>query len=514
MGLRSTALVVLSLSIPSGAPPCAQGLGRQVETYVTAHQREIVGELADLLAVPNVRADPAGIRRNAELLRGMLAKRGFTAEVLPTAGSPLVVGEMRVPGATRTLLLYAHYDGQAVNPAAWKQATPFTPTMRTGRLEDGGTEVADFRARSTFEPDWRLYARSASDDKAPIVALLAAIDALKANGMAPTSNVRVLLDGEEESGSPSLPAALERYRDRLTADLMLFFDGPTHPSGRPTIVFGVRGNVGIGITVYGPKMELHSGHYGNWVANPAMRLAQLLATMKDDDGKVLVAGFYDGIAPLTPAEQAMLSAVPDDPAGLMKLFGVAEPERKGLSLQQALQLPTLNVRGLASADVGAGARTIIPAQAVASIDVRLVKETESRAMADKIRAHVRAQGYHLVDADPDDTTRARYPRLARVTGASGTNGYRTDPSSAQSRAVVAAVTRVFDQPPVLIRTMGGTLPIAEIVDALGFPAIVVPTVNFDNNQHSDNENIRLGHFFASIRTLAALLRMDRAAPVP
>ena len=503
--LRTLAAIAL-VAITAGRLD-AQALGRRVETHVAAHQREIIGELADLLAIPNVRADAAGLRRTAETLRGMLAKRGFTAEVLPTAGIPLVVGEMRVPGATRTLLLYAHYDGQAVNPAAWKQASPFTPTMRTGRLEDGAREIADFRTRATYEPDWRLYARSASDDKAPIVAMLAAVDALKANGLTPTSNIRVLLDGEEESGSPSLPAALERYRDRLSADLMLFFDGPTHPSGRPTINFGVRGNLGMSITVYGPKMELHSGHYGNWVANPAMRLAQLLATMKDDDGKVLVAGFYDGIAPLTATEEAMLSAVPDDPAGLMRLFGIAAPERKGLSLQQALQLPTLNVRGLASADVGAGARTIIPDRAVASIDVRLVKETPARSLAEKIRAHVRAQGYHLVENDPDDSTRARYPRLARVTGSSGSEGYRTDPASVHSKAVIAAITAAFDKPPVIVRTMGGTLPIAEIVDVLGFPAIVVPTVNFDNNQHSDNENIRLGQFFTSIRTIAALLRM-------
>jgi acetylornithine deacetylase/succinyl-diaminopimelate desuccinylase-like protein len=210
---------------------------------------------------------------------------------------------------------------------------------------------------------------------------------------------------------------------------------------------------------------------------------------------------------MTAAEEAMLAAVPDDPAGLMKLFGIAEPERKGLSLQQALQLPTLNVRGLASADVGAGARTVIPDRAVASIDVRLVKETPARAMAEKVRAHIRAQGYHVIDAEPDDAMRARYPRLARVTGVNGTNGYRTDPASAQSKAVIAAVTGAFGQPPVLVRTMGGTLPIAEIVDVMGFPAIVVPTVNFDNNQHSDNENIRMGHFFTSIRTMAALLRM-------
>jgi len=503
--LNSVILAMALIAVPR-AQSDAQ-VPATIEAYVAAHQREIVAELADLLAIPNVRSDGAGLRRNAEALRAMLVRRGLNAEVLETAGVPLVVGELRVPGATRTLLLYAHYDGQAVDPGGWKQATPFTPTMRTGRLEDGAAEITDFRTRATLEPDWRLYARSASDDKAPIVALCAALDALKAQGLAPTSNIRVLLDGEEESGSSSLGAALRQHRARFAADLMLFFDGPTHPSGRPTIVFGVRGNLGIGITVYGPKMELHSGHYGNWVSNPAMQLSQLLASMKDPDGRVLVKGFYDGIAPLSPAEETMLRDVPDDSAALMKLFGISRTERPGLSLQHALQLPTLNVRGLASADVGAGARTIIPDMAVASIDVRLVKETLAPAMAEKMRAHVRAQGYHVVDAEPDDATRARYPRIARVTGGGGTNGYRTDPSSAVSRAVTTAVTRAFGTPPVLIRTMGGTLPISQITDVMGFPAIVIPTVNFDNNQHSDNENIRLGHFFTSIRTIGALLRM-------
>src|SRR5688572_20412239 len=186
---RVAVIAIAGLLIATSAQGHAQALGPRVERYVTAHQREIVGELADLLAVPSVRADQAGLRRTAELLRTMLAKRGFAAETLATNGPPLVVGELRVPGATRTLLLYAHYDGQAVNPAGWKQATPFTRTMRTGRLEAGATEVTDFRTRMKFEPDWRLYARSASDDKAPIVALLAAIDALKANDMMPTSNL-------------------------------------------------------------------------------------------------------------------------------------------------------------------------------------------------------------------------------------------------------------------------------------------------------------------------------------
>ncbi len=489
--------------------PQPRNIGPLVDAYVTSHQREIVSQLADLLAIPNVRSDPAGMRRNAGALRALLAQRGMTAEILETTGQPIVVGDLQVPGATRTLLLYAHYDGQAVNPRAWKQPSPFTPVLRDGRLEDGAREITDFRTRATFNADWRLYARSASDDKAPIVAICAAIDALKASGVALTSNVRVLLDGEEESSSPSLAQAIAKNRSRFAADLMLFLDGPTHPSGRPTIAFGARGLLGVEITVYGPKMELHSGHYGNWVPNPAMELARLLASMKDDSGRVLVKGFYDGIAPLTAAEDSMLASVPDDPAALMKLFGIAEPERKGLTLQQAVQLPSLNVRGLESANVGETARTVIPSRAVASIDVRLIKETTASELAAKIRAHVRAQGFHVVDTDPDDATRARYGRIAKVvTGERGaTNGYRTDVASRESQAVISAMTRVLGERPVLIRTMGGTVPITPITDIMGFPAIIVPTVNYDNNQHSDNENLRLGHFFTSIKTIAALLTM-------
>jgi acetylornithine deacetylase/succinyl-diaminopimelate desuccinylase-like protein len=317
----------------------------------------------------------------------------------------------------------------------------------------------------------------------------------------------VVLDGEEESESASLLAALPMLRDRLRADLMLCFDGPGHPVGRPTVVYGVRGIVTVNLTVYGPKSELHSGHYGNWVPNPAMRLARLLASMKDDDGHVLVKGFYDGIAPLTPAEEAMLRAVPDDPTGLMKRFGIAAPERPGLTLQQALQLPTLNVRGLASADVGTAARTVIPATATASIDIRLVQETPATAMVDKIRAHIREQGFFVVDADPDDATRAGHSDIVRVTASHGTEAYRTDPAAPLSKQVADAVGRIHGQPPVLLRTMGGTLPIAPIAKLLEVPVIVVPTVNFDNNQHSDNENLRLGHLFESVKTLAALLTM-------
>src|SRR5262249_36316174 len=272
-----------------------------------------------------------------------------------------------------------------------------------------------------------IYARSASDDKAPIVALCRAIDALAVQKLVPTSNVRVVLDGEEEAGSPSLVPAITRYRQQLAADAMVILDGPLHPSEKPTIVFGARGIVTLELTVFGPKVALHSGHYGNWVPNPAMRLAQLLATFKDDAGHVRVEGFYDGLPPLSPEEKAMLDGVPDQPEQLRKLFGIAASEEPGESLQAALQRPSFNIRGLSSAFVGAGSRTIVPDRAIAEIDIRLVKETPADAMVAKVRAHLQKQHYHIVASDPDDATRATYDRIVKLTVGSGENAYRTSP---------------------------------------------------------------------------------------
>lgn len=474
-----------------------------VEQYVAARQPEILRELAGLLEIPNVAADGANIRRNAAHLRQMLERRGLTGEVLETAGNPLVWGERRVPGAKRTILLYAHYDGQPVDPSRWKQASPFQPIVRDGRMEDGAREVATL---TKLDDNWRIYARSASDDKSPIVALCVALDALRAAGRGPASNIRVILDGEEEAGSPSLAPAVARYRDKLAADVALILDGPLHPSGRPTLTFGARGSLAVEITVYGPKFALHSGHYGNWVPNPAMRLAQLLASMKDEQGRVLIEGFYDGIPPLTGEERRILAAAPDDLAGLQKLFGIARPDAVGESLQEAIQRPSLNIRGFQSGYTGAGARTIIPPDATASIDIRLIPETPSDAMLAKLLAHIRRQGFHIVEADPDDSTRQKHSKLVRVTRRDGgTEAYRTPMDHPQAVWVAQALERYWGQPPVRLRTSGGTIPLNHFIRALGFPAIGVPTVNFDNNQHSENENLRLGHFWRAIANMAALL---------
>ena len=498
--LMAAGMVGASLTVPLAQAD----LRTRVRSWIDSNQTAVVRELLELLAIPNVAADRANIRRNADHLRQMLGRRGFAAEVLETAGNPLVYGELRAPGATRTLLIYAHYDGQPVEPKGWQQPDPFKPVLRTGRLDSGG-ELVGVTAPARYEDDWRIYARSASDDKAPIVALLSAVDALKAHGVSPKSHLRVILDGEEEASSTSLVPAIDRDRDKFRADLMVILDGPMHSSGRPTVVYGARGILTFNLTVFGPRSGVHSGNYGNWIPNPAQRLALLLASMKGEDGRVTVNGFYDGVAPPDARERQQLGVLPDDAATILKAFGILEPEQAFPVLQDALVYPTLNVRGLVSAHVGPGARTIIPDRATAAIDVRLVKETRAADLLEKIRAHVQARGYHLVDADPTDDIRAKHARIARIEAAPATAAFRTSPLDPQARRTVEAFGRFFDEEPVRLRTLGGTVPIAPFIEALGFPAVLVPTVNFDNNQHEENENVRIGHLFRSIEIMAALI---------
>jgi acetylornithine deacetylase/succinyl-diaminopimelate desuccinylase-like protein len=491
-------MTMLRIGLLVAAAALAYGQERAaVETWVASHQRRIMGEFDELLRIPNVGTDHANIRRNAEFIRSLLERHGMQAELLETAGNPLVYAEKNVPGAARTVLYYIHYDGQPVDLSRWK-TEPFRPVMR-----DGARDIANWGALEKFPDDWRIYARSASDDKAPIVAFCAAMDALQGKF---ASNIHVVIDGEEEMGSPSLTAAIARYRDKLKASLLLILDGPVHPGGRPTLAFGARGIVTLDLTVYGPKMALHSGHYGNWIPNPAMRLAQLLASMKDDQGRTTIEGFYADVPPLTAAERRVLRSVPDDEPALLKLFGVARPDAVGESLQEALQFPSLNVRGLRSGYVDEP-RTIIPAEATAAIDMRLVKETPAARMVEKVRAHIEKQGYHVSESEPDDATRLKYPKLARLQAGEVMEAYRTEPESAEAIEVTRALTRMWGAEPVRIRTMGGTVPIAPFIRELGVPAVGVPIVNFDNNQHSDNENLRVGNLWSGIVTLAALLGM-------
>ncbi len=456
----------------------------QVRTYTAAHREEILKSFEELVAIPNVAADPAGLNRNAEYIAAALRKRGVKTQLLEVSGAPKVVfGEIAVPGATHSLTFYAHYDGQPVEPAKWKTA-PFTPTL-----------IGD-----------RLYGRSTSDDKAPIQAILSALDA----GAKPAVNLRFFFEGEEEAGSPHLQAILEKYKPQLTTDLWLICDGPVDQSRRQQIYFGARGVASASLTVYGPNRELHSGHYGNWAPNPAMMLARLLASMKDDDGHVLIDGFYDGIEPLGPTERKAIHDAPVNDKDLMHELGLARTEGAGRLLDDLITEPALNLQGFASASVGATARNVIPATATADIGLRLVKGTDYKQELDRLAAHIRKQGYFVTDAEPDLDMRLTHPKIATLIRKDGYNAARTSMDLPVSRKVLAAV-KAARGPVVALPTLGGSVPLYLFTDVLHTPAIGIPIANHDNNQHSSNENLRLQNLWDGIETMAALITLNPAA---
>ncbi len=475
--------------------------------YRQANEHRILGELLELLRIPNVAADRINIRRNAEWLLRALRARDMEAHLIETEGSPYVLGELTVPGATRTLLFYCHYDGQPADPTRWVGHQPWQPVFRDGRLEDGA-EIIPVPS-GPIDPEWRIYARSASDDRAPIIMLLAALDALRDSGLGPTSNIKFLFEGDEEAGSPHMNEVAERYREELAADVVFFADGPKHPSGRPTLNFGARGITTVQLTVYGPTQPLHSGHYGNWAPNPAMRLAQLLASMKDPDtSRVRVEGWYDDRQPLTETELAAIERIPDDPAQSPRALGFARPEGEWARRVEAITYPSLNVRGLRSAWTGGDTRTIVPDTAIAELDLRLVLDIRPDRQVERLIAHIASQGFHLVEEDPDPETRARYPLLAKVTrGEFGYPAARTSMDLPVSRAVIERLREAFGVEPVAMPTTGGSVPLYAFTETLGVPTISVPTVNHDNNQHSPNENLKIDNLWKGIEILAVLLTL-------
>jgi acetylornithine deacetylase/succinyl-diaminopimelate desuccinylase-like protein len=470
-----------------------------VDRYVRDHQAAIVRELMDLVAIPNVRSDLPNIKRNAERLKQMLDRRGMKPEVWETPSTPLVYGEHLVSGSARTILFYIHYDGQPVNKAQWKQPDPFQPVLRAGSLEQGAEDIVDIATRSTFPDDWRIYARSAGDDKGPIQAFVSAMDAVGARA---TSNIKVILHGEEEGGGPALEYVVKNHADRLRSDVLIIVDGPQHPSGRPTVYYGARGGAGLEVTVYTANSAMHSGNYGNWLPDANVRLSQLLASMVSPSGKVAIEGFYDDVLPFPPPATKMMQEVPDDSAAMRRQYGLGSTDGAASSLQEGLNLPSFSVHMLKGGEVGG----VIAANATAEIAMRLVKENSPRTMVDRVVAHIRKQGYFIVDKDPDTATLAAHPRIAKVTTRAGSAGgaWRTDPDDPQAQFVTAALSGLNERL-VRIRTLGGSVPANAFIDAYHVPTVGVSLANYDDNQHTDNENLRLGNLWNGIRTLAAIM---------
>ncbi len=507
---RKSLTCILALGACMLWPLQAGAASPSTDALAAKHASASYKEFVELLALPNDSVVPADIQKNTDRLEQAFKKRGFQTRQLPNNGKPMLYAEL--PGhdpAKKTVLFYAHLDGQSVNPQQWQQKSPWEATLKQKNAK-GEWEAIPLEKLygDQVDPDWRLFARSSSDDKGPIMMLLAAIDALNEQGRKPSVNVKVILDSEEEKGSPSLGAVIDQNADLLKSDALLVLDGPMHQTNKPTLVFGNRGVALVTVTVFGAKQGLHSGHFGNYAANPAQRLSQLLASMKDETGRVTIPGYYDSVK-IDAAAEKIMAAVPDDEAALRKRLGIAQAEKVGKNYQEALQYPSLNVRGMASGDVGPKARTIIPETAVAEIDLRTVPETPPAHLIGLLKKHIEAQGYHLVQGTPTDEERAKYDKIAAVASddvSASSSAARTDMQSPVGEWLYRAFKDTYGEEPVRIRMMGGTVPTGAAVEALKVPFVIVPLVNADNNQHSNDENLRLGNYVAGVKGLIGILQ--------
>ncbi|MGE4016307.1 MAG: M20/M25/M40 family metallo-hydrolase [Cyclobacteriaceae bacterium] len=458
----------------------------------------------ELLSIPNDAHFPNDIEKNVVWCESAFTKRGFMTTRLQTETVPLLLAERSVKKAKKTVLIYLQVDGQPVDSAKWFQASPWTPTLKE-KQPDGSWKIINWeRLYEEANPDWRIFARSTSDAKGPVVAFLAALDAVNAVDKEPNFNMKVIMDFEEELGSPQLPKAVQTYQKELASDMFIILDGPRHVSNEPTLSFGARGICDITITVFGPRNPVHSGNYGNYTPNPAMRLAQLLASMKDKDGRVTLPGFYDGVT-LTPEEKQTLKNVPDKEDEMRKFLGIAEPDKMGDNFQESLQYPTLNIRGLDALYVGKEARTLIPATATAEIDIRLVPSSDPEKLINLVKQHLVNEGYYLVKGEPTEEERLTQSRIASFEASVSYLAFQTPFDSEVGQWLARAMAKGFGKEPIKIRTAGGSIPISPFVTTLGVPAVAVPTVNADNNQHAENENIRVGNYIDAVKAFSYIL---------
>ena len=459
----SCAFLCQSATAQSAPPQAARD-------YTSPRHAELTQQFSDFLAIPNVAADPIGLHRNAEFLVTQLQQRGvearlLTAPGLPAATPPVVWGEIKTPGAKRTIVLYAHYDGQPVTPSEWETGKPFTPIVK---------EV---------EGETRIYARGAGDDKAAIFAQLTALSALQSAHIPLRANIRFVWEGEEEAGSAHLEQILTANSELIHGDVWLVCDGPVDQTRRQTLIFGARGDAHVQITVYGPDRSLHSGHYGNWVPNPAMMLVQLLAGMKDADGHVLIPHFYDGIAPLGPVERRALVDAPANDDLLRKELALGHTDGSGKHLLELLNQPSLNINGISSGQTGAHSTNSIPPTAIANLDLRLVVGIDAKTQQQRVIDYIRSQGYYVTTTPPTREERLAHPKVAWVLAEEGENASRTPMDLPIAADVIKAVESAHGKV-ILLPTSGGTVPLEAMERAANTRTISIPIANHDDNQHA------------------------------
>ena len=435
-------------------------------------------------------------------------KYGFEVERLETPELPLLLASKIISEDLNTLLIYLQFDGQPVDNSKWDQENPYKAVLK--EKIDNEYRIIDWSRLDniTFDDikkkDLRIFARSASDAKGPVMMILNALEIMKRNNIELEYNLKVIMDFEEEISSPNLADAVKKYSSKLKSDALLIFDGPKHPSNLPTLTFGARGISDITLITYGPIVPQHSGHFGNYAPNPVFRMSEILSSMKDPNGRVTIPGFYDGIE-LDEKTLKILAEVPDDEEKMMNDMQFKKPDNVGKNYQESIQYPSINVRGIESGWVREEVRTIVPSECIAEIDVRLVLESDPIRLHNLIKSHIQELGYYVIDRRPTKDERLKHNKIVTFVSSFDYDAFRTDFESEIGKWLVKSLKKTFGIEPVKKRTSGGSVPISPFVNTLGIPAVTVPTVNQDNNQHSPNENIKIENYITGIETYLGIL---------
>ena len=506
--------ILLTFSMIMSANAENQLTADQIRAEVERIKLTALDTFKEYLGLPNDGHMYDDIEVLSQWVENAFESRGFATSRLANPTNPLIYAKRMVPGATKTMLVYLQADGQPVDPTAWFQANPYAAVLRASdsNIWENGKwrDIPWDSLRGDINPDWRIYARSASDSKGPNIQFITALDVLENLGITTDFNLKVVIDTEEELSSVHLPQAVIDNREELAADMLMIFDGPPHRSGEPTLSFGARGFASVTIKTFGAKVAQHSGHFGNYAPNPAFHMARILSSMKSVDGVVSIPGFYKGVE-ISPEAQKILDDVPNNEAEMREVMGFSMPDVVADSLEASLQYPSLNIRGLSSAWVGDQVRTIIPPVATVEIDIRLVKESDPVYLIGLVKEHIEGLGYEIIDHEPTDAERMEKKRFVQMDSEISYPAFRADFDSLAGVFAISAMTHLNGSAPIMLRTMGGSVPISPFVDTLNVPALSVPTVNPDNNQHSPNENIRVGNFIDGIATITAVLA-ERIGP--
>jgi len=484
---------------------------REFKTEVFEQAINNLDEFVEFLSYPNDANYESDIYKLMDWTEDKFKSLDFKINRLDTETIPLMLASKHISDDYKTVLIYMHLDGQPVDLSKWNQENPFIPVYKL--KEDGkfvdydSNKLANIDYETLEERDIRIFARASSDAKGPVMMLIQAMKFMNSKNIDNKFNLKLIMDFEEEKGSPSLPDAVKKHSTILKSDALLIFDGPQHESDLPTLNFGNRGISSITLKTYGPVVPQHSGHFGNYAPNPVFRMSNILSSMKDENGIVKIKGYYDGIT-ISNQVKKYLENVPDDEESMLDKMQFKKPESVGNSYQEAIQFPSLNVRGIRAGWVEDEVRTIVPSECIAEIDVRLVIESDGYRLHELIKKHIEGLGYVVLDHEPSKEERMKYDKIVKFNSTVSYPAFRTDINSDLGNWLSETLTKTFGVEPVLRRTSGGSVPISPFVNVLNIPAVGVPTVNKDNNQHSPNENIKLINYIKGIESFVGILSSE------